>query len=98
MALLETTGVAAVLVEYRAEGVDAEAVAYHIKQRFPNQPIVLLSAYVNMPERVLWLVDEAVMRSDPLEQLVEVIDRVTGSTSTFEQLSDKLPGQRRAAG
>ena len=33
MAVLETTGVAAVLVEYKAEGVDAEAVAYHIKQR-----------------------------------------------------------------
>ena len=33
--ILEETPVAAVLLEYKLEGVDAEAVAYHIKQRFP---------------------------------------------------------------
>ena len=43
--LLEETSVAAVLLEYKLEGMDAEAVACHIKQRFPNLPIILLSAY-----------------------------------------------------
>ena len=32
---LEETSVAAVLLEYKQEGIDAEAVACHIKQRFP---------------------------------------------------------------
>src|ERR1039458_6004294 len=55
---LEETSVAAVLLEYKQEGMDAEAVACHIKQRFPNLPIILLSAYSEMPEQILWLVDE----------------------------------------
>ncbi len=77
IAALQNTPVAAVLVEYKSEGMDAEALAYHLKQRFPHQPIVLLSAYSKTPERVLWLVDEFVMRSDPLDQIPEVIERVT---------------------
>ena len=44
--------------------MDAEAVACHIKHRFPNLPIILLSAYREMPERILWLVDEYVMKSE----------------------------------
>jgi hypothetical protein len=38
--------------------MDAEAVACHIKQQFPNVSIILLSAYSEIPERILWLVDE----------------------------------------
>ncbi len=45
MKILKETTVHAVLVEYKQEGIDAEAIAYHIKQRFPHLPIVLLSAY-----------------------------------------------------
>ncbi len=44
MSVLEKTPIAAVLVEYKSEGADAEAIAYHIKRRYPTQPIVLLSA------------------------------------------------------
>ena len=73
--MLEETSVAAVLLEYKHEGMDAEAVACHIKQRFPNQPIILLSAYWEMPERILWLVDEYVMKSELPEQLVPIIER-----------------------
>ncbi len=74
--ILENTAVAAVLMDYKTEGIDTEAVAYHIKRRFPTQPIVLLSAYSDLPERVLWLVDEYVMRSEPLERVTQVIERV----------------------
>jgi CheY-like chemotaxis protein len=61
---LENCTVDAVLLEYKSEGLDAEATAFHIKQHFPSLPIVLLSAYSCMPERILWLVDEYVMKSD----------------------------------
>jgi CheY-like chemotaxis protein len=75
MKLLEEASVAAVLLEYKLEGMDAEAVACHIKQRFPNLPIILLSAYCEMPERILWLVDEYVMKSEVPERLVPIIER-----------------------
>ena len=77
MKMLEDTPVAAVLLEYKMEGMDAEAVACHIKQRFPNLPIILLSAYSEMPERILWLVDEYVMKSELSERLVGIIERAT---------------------
>ena len=75
MKVLEETSVAAVLLEYKQEGMDAEAIACHIKQRFPSLPIILLSAYCEMPERILWSMDEYVMKSELSERLVPVIDR-----------------------
>ncbi|HYW40659.1 MAG TPA: response regulator [Terriglobales bacterium] len=75
MKMLEETPVAAILLEYKLEGMDAEAVAWHIKQRFPHLQIILLSAYSEMPERILWLVDEYVMKSEPPERLVRIIER-----------------------
>lgn len=75
MKMLEEASVTAVLLEYKLEGMDAEAVAHHIKQRFPNVPIILLSAYSEMPERILWLVDEYVMKSELPERLVPIIER-----------------------
>jgi CheY-like chemotaxis protein len=73
--MLEDASVAAVLLEYKLEGMDAEAVACHIKQRFPNVPIILLSAYSELPERILWLVDEYVMKSELPERLMPIIER-----------------------
>ena len=52
-----------------------EALARLIKQRFPNLPIILLSEYSEMPERILWLVDEYVMKSELPERLVPIIQR-----------------------
>ncbi len=75
MKMLEETSVVAVLLEYKLEGMDAEAVACHIKQRFPNLPIILLSAYSEVPERILWFVDEYVMKSELPEGLVRIIER-----------------------
>jgi CheY-like chemotaxis protein len=75
--ILEETPVAAILLEYRLDGMDAEALAYQIKQRFPKVPIILLSAYSEMPERILWLVDDYVLKSELPEGLVRIIERET---------------------
>ena len=73
---LEEASVAAVLLEYKQEGMDTEAVACHIKQRFANLPVILLSAYYEMPERILWLVDEYVMKSEMPGGLVPIVRQV----------------------
>lgn len=82
--MLKEVSVAAVLLEYKLEGMDAEAVACHIKQRFPKLPIILLSAYSEIPERILWLADEYVMKSELPEGLVRIIQRTTRSAKTEE--------------
>jgi two-component system, response regulator, stage 0 sporulation protein F len=58
MKMLEETSVAAVLLEYKTGRHGLEGVAFHIRQRFPSLPIILLSVYSEMPERILWVVDE----------------------------------------
>lgn len=91
IAVLEDTEVAAVLMDYKSEGMDAEAVAMHIKRRFPQQRIVLLSAYSDLPERILWLVDEYVMRSEPLERVVQVVERDTTASASGLTLLGNAP-------
>jgi DNA-binding NtrC family response regulator len=78
MRMLEEASVVAVLLEYKQEGMDAEAIACQIKQRLPNLPVILLSAYSEVPERILWLVDEYVMRSELAERLLPIVERAYG--------------------
>jgi CheY-like chemotaxis protein len=91
MKLLKKTSVAAVLLDYKLEGMDAEAVACHIKQQFPNLPIILLSAFFEIPERVLWLVDEHVMKREIPERLVRVLQRMARPANA-EEVCKLLPG------
>lgn len=56
--------------------MDAEAIVCHIKQRFPNLPIILLSASSETPEQILWLVDEYVMKSEIPESLISILEWV----------------------
>jgi CheY-like chemotaxis protein len=73
--ILEETSVAAVLLEYRQEGMDAEAAASQIKRRFLNLPIILFSAYSEIPERILWLVDEYLTKNE--QGLARILQRTT---------------------
>jgi CheY-like chemotaxis protein len=93
--MLEETPVSAVLLEYRLEGMDAEAIACHIKKRFPSLPIILLSAYSDMPERILWLVDEYVMKSELPERLVPILERAAPPLRLAPRSHE--PRQRSAA-
>ena len=97
--ILEETLVGAVLLEYKEEGMDAEALAYQINQKFPDLPIILLSAYSEMPERILWLVDECVLKSELPGGLVRVLERVTRPVNTDEALSiaEPCPHQRMSS-
>jgi len=97
MKMLEETSVAAVLLEYRTEGMDAEAVACHIKQRFPNLPIILLSAFSEMPERVLWLVDEHVMKSELPDGLVRIVEQATLRHKFPQRSVERCKGRMGAA-
>ena len=85
MQILGERSAVAVLLEYKQEGMDAEALACLIKLRFPNLPIILLSAYSEIPERILWLVDEYVMRSELPERLVPILERARRRTPRSEE-------------
>jgi two-component SAPR family response regulator len=56
--------------------MDVEAVACHIKKRFPELPIILLSAYCEMPARIPWLADDYIVKGETPERLVPILERV----------------------
>jgi len=80
--IMEEMPVDVVLLEYKTEGMDAQAVAFHIKRRFPAVPIILLSACAEMPEAILWLVDEYVLKSERMEELARAVERVMQSAKS----------------
>ena len=89
-----TLAVAVVMLDYKLE--DAQAVAYQLKQRFPSLPIVLLSAYSKMPEALLWLVDEYVKKSEPVERIAGVINKFVSASKIkpySEGISKRLSAQ-----
>ena len=54
-------------------------------------PIVLLSAYSEMPASLLWLVDEYVMKSEPIERLPEVIGKVVSARKASPKSDPAAP-------
>jgi DNA-binding NtrC family response regulator len=87
----------AVLLEYKLEGMDAEAVASHIKQRFPSLPIILYSALSKVPERILWLVDEYVVKRELQGRLVPIIERAVHPDRIAQRSHERLQRSRPAA-
>jgi len=80
--ILKHAPVAAVLLDYALQGIDPEVVACHIKQQFPDVPIILLSDCPEVPERTLWLMDDYVMNGEFPEGLGRVIQRNARSHGT----------------
>jgi CheY-like chemotaxis protein len=79
LAMLDMSSVDAVLLDYKMEGMDGEAVATEIRRTKPSLPIVLLSGYPSeIPERMLQMVDAFVVKGQPVEALFTALDAVTG--------------------
>jgi len=79
LAMLDGSSVDAVLLDYKVEGMDGEAVATQIRRKHPSLPIVLLSGYPSeVPERLLRMVDGFLVRGQPAEALFMALEGVTG--------------------
>jgi DNA-binding response OmpR family regulator len=78
MTILDEVRIDAVLLDSQPECMDAEAVAFYVKQRFPNEPVLLLSAQseAEVPESILWLVDDYLMTSEMPGRLSAAIQKV----------------------
>jgi CheY-like chemotaxis protein len=77
--LFSANPIRAVILDYAMPGMDGGAVAAELKRMKPDVKILLLSAYVDLPQEVLDLVDaRAVKGSSPtsflgaLQQLLQV--------------------------
>jgi CheY-like chemotaxis protein len=62
--ILEQFPVAAVILDYSMPELNGGQVAVMMRQRKPQVPILLLSAYVTLPDDVLQLVDLSMTKGD----------------------------------
>ena len=66
----------AVILDYSMPGMDGAQVAAEMRLRRPGTPILLLSAYVTLPDEVLRLVDLSLTKGDGAPVLLETLERL----------------------
>ena len=71
--LFKDEPVEGVILDYYMPGMDGGQVAVAMRQQRPEVPILLLSAYVNLPAEVVQMVDFTVLKGEgPNELLIKV--------------------------
>ena len=87
LVLFSTERLDLVVLDYRMPGMNGDVVARRMKDLRPDLPIILLSAYVDLPTETLALVDRGLMKGDSPSTLLEAIAVLLG---------DELPLLSRA--
>lgn len=96
MEMIRGTTIAALVLEYKHDGLNAKAVACTIKRRYPQISIILISAHVDMPHRLLWLAGYLVMRSRLPPALISALNATLRPPSQERmQLGTQLPVESR---
>lgn len=70
-----------VILDHRMPGMDGSVVAERMKQLKPSVPILMLSAYLDVPSETLRLVDKYVTKGQPPSTMLEVVAELLGRGS-----------------
>lgn len=73
LALFSSEGIDLVILDYAMPDMDGQAVAERMKRLKADVPIVMLSAYVNLPRETAALVDRCLTKGEPTPILLEAI-------------------------
>lgn len=71
--LFETQSFDLVLLDHSMPGMNGGQVAQQLRQRSPQTPIVLLSAYVTLPEEHVAMVDAYITKGEATDLLLTTI-------------------------
>ncbi len=71
--LFETQSFDLVLLDHSMPGMNGGQVAQQLRQRSPETPIVLLSAYVTLPEEHVAMVDAYITKGEATDLLLTTI-------------------------
>jgi CheY-like chemotaxis protein len=67
-----------VILDYLMPGMSGNVVAEKMKGLRPDLPIIMLSAYVDLPSETLALVDKSITKGEPPETLLKAIAQLLG--------------------
>jgi CheY-like chemotaxis protein len=85
LSVFETESVDAVVLDYAMPGMDGGQVAAILRQRRPNIPILMLSAYVVLPETVMQVVSVSATKGDGAFTLVDKLKELLQANAPHEQ-------------
>lgn len=67
-----------VILDYFMPGMDGGQVAIAMRRQRPKVPILLLSAYVNLPQEIVTMVDFTVLKGEGPKELLAKVRRMLG--------------------
>ena len=67
-----------VILDYFMPGMDGGQVAIAMRRQRPEVPILLLSAYVNLPPEIVTMVDFTVLKGEGPKELLAKVRRMLG--------------------
>jgi CheY-like chemotaxis protein len=71
-----------VLLDHSMPGMSGGEVAQHLRQQRPQIPIILLSAYVTLPDEHVQLVDAYITKGESTDKLLHTIRRLILNSDT----------------
>jgi CheY-like chemotaxis protein len=80
LVLFSAEDVDLVVLDYSMPGMNGDIVAEKMKELRPEIPIVLLSAYVDLPTETLALVDKSITKGEPPPVLLGTIEQLLGDS------------------
>jgi CheY-like chemotaxis protein len=88
LAIFSSQAIDLVVLDYKMPGMDGDVVAERMKRLKPDVPILLLSAYVDLPRETLALMDMYLTKAEgPLIMLKTVAELLTRT-----QMNKNAPG------
>jgi CheY-like chemotaxis protein len=74
LAYLASETIDLVILDYAMPGMDGHEVAQRMKRLKPDMPILMLSAFLQLPDEVLMIVDQWIMKGEPTPLLLEAVE------------------------
>jgi len=81
LAAFQRLAVDVVILDYMMPGMDGHAVAREIKRIRPFTPIIILTAYPDLPQELLALVNKSVLKGEDPSALLSMIEELLGGTA-----------------
>ncbi len=79
-----------VILDYAMPGMNGDVVAERMKELRPDLPILMLSAYVDLPSETLALVDKSITKGEPAPVLLEAVAQLLNGNQNVSSKTNSV--------
>ncbi len=76
LVLFSSENVDGVILDYSMAGMNGDVVAERMKELRPDVPIIMLSAYIDLPGETLTQVDKSITKGEPSRVLLDAMSQL----------------------